>query len=444
MTGILTTQELVPGCCAPNKDDIVKALFHTYKEKLNTLLFISILCAIVFGYFVPESLAATSFIGTLFLRILFLLIVPIIVVSMLAGIFQFEDFSQLGSIGLRTVTYYVATTALAVATGLILVNILTPGMNTDSRSRENVQIEERDHSTAPSPTGGLKEVVLKIIPANVVSAASEGNVLGLIFFTTMLAIALLAQGDACTTYIKPIVDTTFNALIWLVDYAMLIAPFGVFGLVSATVSDAVANNMIATTGIEIGRYFITVLAGLLFHGCVTLPIILMFFGISPRRFAAAMLPALTTAFSTASSTATLPLTIESLTDRGGVPNRIASFVAPLGATVNMDGTAIYEAVAAIFIANMYGVDLTFGQQFVIFLTATFSAIGAAGIPGAGLIMMTLVLDSVGLPAAGIGLIVGVDRVLDMFRTSINVWGDSIGAAIVAKGIHGSSNPPATQ
>ena len=414
--------------------------FLSYKQRLNTFLFLGILLAIPVGYLVPGLQPITDFVGDLFLRMLFLLIVPVIVVSMLAGILQFEDSNQLGKIGLRAFAYYALTTALAVATGLIAVNWINPGTSPDTSQSQSIRIESA--STDPTaeappakPAGGIGMVLKQIIPKNVVSAAAEGNVLGLIFFSTLLAIALLMQGDACKTHIKPIIDVLFNALIWLVDLAMITAPIGIFCLVSAAVSDAVLNDILATTGIEIGKYFLTVLSGLLFHGLISLPLVLYFFGIKPLSFASAMLPAITTAFSTASSTATLPITIDSLKNRAGVSEKVAGFVAPLGATVNMDGTAIYEAVAAIFIANMYGIDLTFSQQFIIFLTATFSAIGAAGIPGAGLLMMTLVLDSVGLPAEGIGLIVGVDRILDMFRTGINVWGDSIGAAIIAKGLN---------
>lgn len=413
--------------------------FLSYKQRLNTFLFLGILLAIPVGYLAPELQYITSFLGDLFLRILFLLIVPIIVVSMLAGILQFEDSNQLGKIGLRAFAYYALTTALAVVTGLVAVNCINPGISADTDRESHVRIESTASDSSAGaqtkPSGGIGMVIKQIIPKNVIAAAAEGNVLGLIFFSTLLAIALLMQGDACKTHIKPIVDILFNALIWLVDLAMITAPIGIFCLVSAAVSDAVLNNILATTGIEIGKYFLTVLSGLLVHGLISLPLILYFFGIQPITFASAMLPAITTAFSTASSTATLPITIDSLKNRAGVSEKVASFVAPLGATVNMDGTAIYEAVAAIFIANMYGIDLTFSQQFIIFLTATFSAIGAAGIPGAGLLMMTLVLDSVGLPAEGIGLIVGVDRILDMFRTGINVWGDSIGAAIIAKGLN---------
>ena len=418
-------------------------LFTSYKNRLNTFLFLGILAAIPFGYLMPESLPMTGLIGELFLRSLYLLIVPIIVVSMLAGILQFEDSRQLGTIGLRTLLYYGLTTAIAVATGLVVVNIVNPGISTEETTSASLSTQAAATSEAPAARkGGIAEVVRKIIPKNVVAAASEGNVLGLIFFTTLFAIALLLQGEQCKTHIKPIVDVIFAALIWLVDLAMILAPVGIFCLVSGTVSDAVEKNMVGTVGYEIVRYSFTVLSGLLFHALVSLPLILLFFGISPIKFAKAMLPAITTAFSTASSSATLPITLDSLSRRANVSEKVSSFVAPLGATVNMDGTAIYEAVAAIFIANMYGVDLTFTQQFVIFLTATFSAIGAAGIPGAGLIMMTLVLDSVGLPAEGIGLIVGVDRILDMFRTSINVWGDSIGAAIIARGINEDSQATA--
>ena len=406
-------------------------LFQTYKHRLNTFLFFGILAALPFGYFTPDLAQSFSFVGDLFLRSLSLMIIPIIFISVLSGILQFDQTEQLGRVGIKTVIYYAVTTALAVITGLIMVNLIEPGKS--ELKLETAIHQKVDQQSASTNSGGLLEVTKKIIPTNIIQAASEGNVLGLIFFTVILGLALLKHPGSGQEHIRQIVNVLFSSLIWMVDLIMLFAPIGIFALIGNLIAETILSKTINTVGYEIFRYSLTVLAGLAIHGGLTLTLLLKYFKVSPIGFFKDMLPALLTAFSTASSAATLPITIDSLENRSNVPNKIAGFVASLGATVNMDGTAIYEAVAAVFIANIYGIELSFNNQLVVFLTATFSAIGAAGIPGAGLIMMTLVLSSVGLPAEGIGLIVVVDRILDMFRTCINVWGDSIGAKIIAVG-----------
>jgi Na+/H+-dicarboxylate symporter len=333
--------------------------------------------------------------------------------------------------GTKTIIYYISTTAIAVATGLLLVNLIQPGKSPDPLRVSDQHISaQREASEVGS--GGMISVLEKLVPTNLVQAASEGNMLGLIFFSIFLGVAILHAPATGRQALQSLLDTAFSALIWMVEKVMLLAPIGVFSLVASLVGGFVIGDAVSKLGMALLAYSGTVVAGLLFHGAVSLSLICFWFKISPRKLFRAMFGAVSTAFSTASSSATLPVTIECLEKRAGVSNRTASFVAPLGATINMDGTAIYEAVAAIFIANMYGIELGFGQQFTIFLTATFASVGAAGIPGAGLIMMTLVLTSVGLPVEGIELIVVVDRFLDMLRTSVNVWGDSVGSAVIAR------------
>lgn len=398
------------------------SFFAQYKKNLNLALFLGILLGVLLGYFFADLTTYISWIGKLFLSSLKLLIVPVIFVSLLSGILNLNSEDSLLGIGVRTFAFYFVTTCLAVVTGLILVNLMEPGnLDTPLIAKEVSQVKAES---------SLNAVLLNIVPDNIVSAASSGNILGLIFFTLFLGVALRACAGSNYHQTQQIVNHAFEALIWMIDKIMLVAPIGVMSLVSDLVANLFQNGQLAGTGIEIFWYSLTVLSGLVFHALITLGLILIVFRYNPIKFFKAMLPALITSFSTASSAATLPITIDALEKRAGIPNKIASFVASLGATINMDGTAIYEAVAAIFIANMYGVELSFSQQFVIFLTATFSAVGAAGIPGAGLVMMTMVLNSVGLPTEGISLIVVVDRLLDMFRTSVNVWGDSIGAAVV--------------
>ena len=395
-------------------------------------MLLGIILGIVSGIYLPEFSTSTAILGEIFLRLLSLLIIPVIVVSMISGILGLGDSSSLGRLGIKTIIYYACTTALAVITGLALVNVIEPGKDNPTNTRVEISENSTVNSQAlEEPKGGIADVVKKVFPRNIVKAAYEGNILGLIFFSIALGIAFLSIKHPGVETIKQVVEASFEAVITLVDWAMYTAPIGIFSLVAKLTADFVLDGTLLELGGSIASYSITVIAGLIIHGLFTLSIIAFFFKINPLKFFIAMFPAVSTAFSTASSAATLPLTIDSLEHRAGVPNKHASFVAPLGATINMDGTAIYEAIAAVFIANMYGVDLSLGQQAIIFLTATFSAIGAAGIPGAGLIMMTLVLNSVGLPAQGIELVVIVDRALDMLRTSVNVWGDSIGAAILA-------------
>ncbi|MEZ4753905.1 MAG: dicarboxylate/amino acid:cation symporter [Bdellovibrionota bacterium] len=396
-------------------------------------MLLGILVGVACGYLLPSFSNSISIIGEIFLRLLSLLILPVIVVSMISGILGLNSAENLGRLGLKTLVYYTITTALAVITGLTIVNLIDPGKSNlaNSTSLELSQTVTSPESLSAESLGGLTEVARNIFPKNIISAASEGNILGVIFFSILIGVALISVKHPGVKTIKDMLGALFEAVIKLVDWVMYLAPIGIFALVANLTAEFIADGKLLNLGGSIAAYSFTVITGLAIHGLFSLALIAFLFKINPLKFFLAMFPALTTAFSTASSAATLPLTIDSLRDNAGVPNKYASFVAPLGATINMDGTAIYEAIAAVFIANMYGIDLTLGQQAVIFLTATFSAIGAAGIPGAGLIMMTLVLHSVGLPAQGIELIVIVDRALDMLRTSINVWGDSIGAAVLA-------------
>lgn len=281
----------------------------------------------------------------------------------------------------------------------------------------------------------LSEILIGVVPKNVFEALATDDVLSLIFFALLLGLALSMAGEPARP-VRDFMDGAFVVVMKLTDWIMWVAPIGMAALIAKTVAE-MGPEVLARLAVYMG----TVLAGLGFHAIVTLPLLLFLFTrTSPWRFAKALSRALLTAFSTSSSSATLPVTLEDIEKNAGVSNRIASFVLPLGATVNMDGTALYEAVAALFIAQLYQIDLTFGEQVVIFVTATLAAIGAAGVPSAGLVTMVLVLRAVGLPEDGIGLIVAVDRVLDMCRTTVNVWGDAVGARIIA-GSEGEVDEP---
>lgn len=392
----------------------------------------------IFGALLPEPAIAIALVGELFLRLLTLLIVPVIFFSMLSGVLNLRNSSTLASVGGKTLLYYVTTTAIAVIIGLGLVNVVRPGVhNGDTSLLTSLQSEQENQlfdttSSDRDKTHSFHDVFRNIIPKNIIEAAHDGNVLGIIFFSLFLGVALLhLPNEATKTILRESSQGIFEAIIWMIEKTMLLAPIGFFSLIASLIGEFILSNQLSLLGESLLEYTFTVVAGLLIHGCLILPFIARIFGVHPLRLFRAMTPAVLSAASTASSSATLPITLDCLERKAGVPTRIGSFVAPLGSTINMDGTAIYEAVAVVFIANMLGTELTFSHQILIFLTATLSAIGAAGIPGAGLIMMVLILNTVGLPEEGVMLVIIVDRLLDMLRTAVNVWGDSIGAAIIA-------------
>ena len=389
------------------------------KPKVSIQIFIAIILGVLAGLLFGEKTAHIKIVGDLFIRLLRMIIIPLILASMVAGIASIGNIRNLGRIGLRTFCYYLATTLLAVTVGLILVNLLKPGTSAafafDTVTKGSIQ-------TSPS----VVSIITGIIPENIIGAMAKDKVLSIIFFALLLGAALSSLGEKA----RPLV-TIFESLnavfLKITGWIMHLAPFGVFALMAYTIGQ---------TGLAVIKplafYMATVTIGLAIHAIITLPILLIIFArYSPLKFIQDMFSAVATAFSTASSAATLPVTIECLEENTGVPNKIAGFVLPLGATINMDGTALYEAVAAMFIAQAYGIELSLLQQLIIMMTATLASIGAAAIPGAGLVTMVIVLRAVGLPLEGIGMVLAVDRLLDMCRTAVNVWGDSCGAAIIA-------------
>lgn len=390
------------------------------KLKVHTQILIAIVLAVGVGIVLGEKAAPIKIVGDVFIRLLKAIIIPLILASMVAGIVSLGDVRKLGRIGLRTLAYYMATTALAVAVGLVLVNLMRPGIGVNMGTDAVSQAAGRE---VPS----LLSIIEDIVPANLFDAMAKDKVLSVIFFALLLGVAISSLGEQG----KPLVALfeAFNAVMMkITGWIMRLAPFGVFALMAHT---------IGTMGLSVIKplalYMTTVTLGLTIHACITLPLLLRVLSrYSPVRFIRDVFSAVATAFSTASSAATLPITMECLEENTGVSNKIASFVLPLGATVNMDGTALYEAVAAMFIAQAYGIELHLSQQLIIMLTATLASIGAAAIPGAGLVTMVIVLNAVNLPLEGIGMILAVDRLLDMFRTAVNVWGDACGAVVVAR------------
>ncbi len=360
--------------------------------------------------------------GDLFLRLLKMVSVPLIIFSLLTGILGLGDADRLGRMFTRTIAYYLTTSMLAICTGLLMFNLIQPGAS------------EQTTSTAAAPTEQGKslitvlfEQVENMIPPNPVNAITEGRFLGIIAFTIAFGIFAILIGGAVKESIGSISKACFQVMMRMTSAIIKLAPAGVLCLMLF----ATATQGIAIFG-TLGIYMVTVAAALALHALVILPLILKFFAKrNPVEYARAMAPALLTAFSSASSNATLPLTLTCVEQRAGVSNRTGSFVLPLGATVNMDGTALYEAIAVLFIANLTpGVELGFADQVIVAFTALLASIGAAGIPHAGLVMMVIILQAVGLPTEQQGLIIAVDRVLDMCRTSVNVWSDSCGCAVI--------------
>jgi len=358
-------------------------------------------------------------VGAMFIKLLKMLIVPLIVASIIMGVARVGDIRKLGALGGRTFVFYILTTFASVAVGLVLVNIIQPGVGGSSLGAVAPDVVH----TKVTPSS----IFLGMVPSNPVEAAARGQILPLIVFSLLLGAVLTTIGAKGRPLID-MFDSLNEAMMRLTGWIIRLTPVGVFALIATVIVEA-GPGIFA----NVGKYMATVLLGLTVHALVTLPLLLWFVGrVRPRTFASRVAPALTTAFSTASSSATLPLTIECVEKKAGVSARVSSFVLPLGATINMDGTALYESVAAVFIAQLYGVDLSFGQQVLVFLTATLAAIGAAGIPSAGLVTLAIVLGAVGLPLDGIGMILAVDRILDMFRTSVNVWGDATGCVVVSR------------
>lgn len=377
----------------------------------------------VSGYFFYESIIHIKFIGTLFLNALKMVVIPLVVASMIVGVTSLGDVSKLGKTSMKTIFFYLVTTSFSVTVGLILVNIIQPGEGIENFGAFVPDIVKSSEGKT------LINVITGLVPSNIFKAASQGQILPLIVFSLLFGGVLTSMGEKG----KPVIaffEGINAAMMKIVVLIIWFSPIGVFALIGGIVAEQKGSLDQLISGL--GWYSLTVILGLLIHATVTLPLILKAFGKkNPFQYFINMGQALATAFTTASSTATLPITMECAVKKNNIDSRAGSFVLPLGATINMDGTALYEAVAALFIAQIYGIELTLGNQIIIFLTATLASIGAAGIPHAGTVMMVIVLGAVGLPLEGLGLIWAIDWFLDRCRTTVNVWGDSCGAAVIA-------------
>jgi Na+/H+-dicarboxylate symporter len=381
-------------------------------------------------------------IGDIFLRLLSMIVAPLILTSLVTGVTGTGSLKGLGRMGGRTLAYYLSTSMIAIITGMIVFNIIQPGKGSDLAELEagaettTMAFEAEEQSLGQT----MWNQVFNLIPANPFASLSDpGNrsILGVIFFAILFGVFITVVGGETGQFLAKFFSGAFEVMMRMTMFIIKFAPIGVLGFMLY----ASAGKGLAVFK-ALGWYALTVAIGLSIHAFITLPLLLMLLGRrSPWKYFQSMSPALLTAFSTASSNGTLPLTITCVEKRAGISNRISSFVLPLGATINMDGTALYEAVAVLFIAQVTGHDLALPQQVIVAITALLASIGAAGIPHAGTVMMVVVLSAVGLPIEYVGLILAVDRVLDMYRTSINVWSDSTACAVVARFEPGEKSEP---
>ena len=381
--------------------------------------------------------------GVIFVNLLKLIAVPLVFASLIKGVASLSDISKLSRIGGKTIAIYLVSTVIAVTIGLLLVNTVKPGEGFDKDSISQTEsIQEGANKKIEAAKNVKDEGPLKflvdIVPTNIFDAASNNrNMLQVIFFAILFGIALVILPNEKTTYVKGFFDGINDIILQIVDIIMMAAPYGVFALLGGLVVDFGAS---AELFIALAKYSVTVIVGLLLMILVVYPLILKIFTkMKYKDFFKGIMPAQMLAFSTSSSAATLPVTMERCEDHLGVSEEVSSFVLPLGATINMDGTSLYQAVAAVFIAQAYGMDLDIGQQLTIVLTATLASIGAAAVPGAGMVMLVIVLGAIGVPVEGLALIFGVDRILDMMRTVVNVTGDATVATVVAS-TEGQLNP----
>jgi Na+/H+-dicarboxylate symporter len=408
----------------------------------NNLLLYLMIAGIVLGafcgWFFGRDMHVVDWIGEIFLDLLKMLVIPLIISSMIVGISGLGDIRKVGKTGLITLIYFTATTAVAVAIGLVVVNLFQPGAGVDFSGQ---QVPERVVDGEPL---GITDILKSFVSPNLVASMAEMQVLPLIVFSLFFGGVLTTLGEKG----RPVIvffDGVNEAVMKIVHLVMYVAPVGVFALIASKLGAAGGGELFFAELMKVGMYAMTVVLGLLLHAAVILPLVLfMMTGRNPIAYLKNASEAVTTAFSTASSSATLPVTIDCAEKKNTVSRKTALFVLPIGATVNMDGTALYESVAALFIAQMAGIHLGFGEQMVVFITATLAAIGAAGIPEAGLVTMVLVLESVGLPLEGIAMLLSIDWFLDRCRTATNVWGDSVGAAVVdtleEKFVEGGNRP----
>ncbi len=425
-----------------------KAIFRL---KLHWQILIALLLAVVAGLLSGKTAAIFgiplyeiySFFGALFMNALKMIIIPLIVSSIIVGVAGLGGGEGLARMGGRTILYYATTSLFAILLGLFFVNVMQPGLVDGQPAQHVLGLDAEQGKIAAEKVSerGVSDIAgvfLNMIPANVVAAAANGQLLGLIFFSILFGYFMTRIQEAYAEAQYNFWQGILEVMMKITDTVMKFAPIGVFALVAKVIA-GMESSALADLASTLAWFFLTVVLALGAHFFIILPLLLKFVaGVSPIRHYQAMAPAILTAFSTASSSATLPLTMECVEKNAGVSNKTTSFVLPLGATVNMDGTALYECVAAMFIAQAYGLELSLTTQFTVVLVALLTSIGVAGIPAASLVAITIILGVIGLPVEALGLILAVDRILDMFRTTVNIFSDSCGAVIIGK-LEGEQN-----
>ena len=396
---------------------------------LAALLLGGILGKVAASY--PEELsgfvAVSGWVGAAFLNILKMVIGPLILSSIITGVAGMGSASNLGRIGGKTIGLFLGTTVVAIVLGLFLVNIIKPGIGVNLLADPSANEVVVENLVAEQQNVG--EILMDAIPSNITKAFVEDNMLQIIVFAILFGLFTTKIGHEQSKKILDFFSAVFHVMMKLTSAIIKLTPIGILGI---TVEQVARQGDVGALVSSLLLFLVTVFAGMLIHFFVIIPLLLKSFGVKPYRHMKNMSLPLLTAFSTASSTATLPLSMDAVENKSGISNKITSFVLPLGATINMNGTALFECVSVIFLAQAYGVELTMLQQIIVVLTSLLAAVGAAGIPMAGFVMMTVILSAVGLPLDGIGLIMSVNFLPDMARTATNVWGDCAVAAIVAK------------
>ncbi len=404
--------------------------------KLYTKVLLALALGTIFGLlanrlqFSGLVIAYVKPFGTGFVRLISMVVVPLVFASLLVGTTSLKDLKSLGRIGVKTLAFYLCTTAIAISIGLLLANLTRPGTGLSEEARSELMQAtpgQEGSARAAEEKPSIKDVLLDIIPTNPIRAFAEGRMLQIIFFALLTGICLTLIPPERSGPVIRFFEGVNDALIAMVHVIMKVAPYGVFALIAAVVADFGLDILLM-----LAKYCLVVVVGLIVH--VVLVYSSAIRGLSRlavRRFFRGIRPAQLIAFSSGSSSATLPVTIDCTAGALGVSRYICSFTLPLGATMNMDGTALYQGVSAVFLAQLYGIDLSVGQQLAIVLTATLASVGTAGTPGAGIITLAIVLRSIGVPLEGIGIIMGVERILDMCRSAVNITGDAACAVVVA-------------
>jgi Na+/H+-dicarboxylate symporter len=415
-----------------HKMNLFKALMRT---RLHTKILIGLIAGIPVGLILGPRAEFIKPLGDLFIRLIRMIVVPLVFSSLLVGTASLGNIKKLGRIGAKTIAYYLCTTAIAITIGLVIANTVRPGAGLDETTKdrllssygteaaEKIEMARQKPSVLETLTG----TITRIVPENPVESLAEANMLHIIFFALLFGVSITLVPNARGKVVVDFFDGVSEAMVRMVHIVMKFAPIGVLALIADVVGRFGAEILLSLL-----KYSLVVVIGLALHMTVIYSAAVRIFSrIGLRQFFKGIRPAQLIAFSTSSSNATLPVTIECAEENLGVSEEVSSFVLPLGATINMDGTALYQGVAAVFIAQVYGLSLSLGDQLTIVLMATLASIGAAGVPGIGIITLTMVLQTIGLPLEGIALVLGVDRILDMCRTTVNITGDASAAVVVA-------------